>query len=63
MSAFQVLIELDNAAFDPEPANELARILEIIAERLRERTDSPEGVGLVRDTNGNTVGRYGPAPL
>lgn len=63
MSTFQVLIELDNAAFDPEPANELARVLELIAERLRERTDSPEGAGLVRDVNGNTVGRYGPAPL
>ena len=53
-------VNLDNAAFDPDPGIELARILREAADRaegydfLHERTRFP-----LRDINGNKVGEHG----
>jgi hypothetical protein len=52
---FKLTIEMDNAAFNPEPAEELARILNQLAEKIRETGDVPTFLAL-RDINGNSVG-------
>jgi hypothetical protein len=60
MATFKLTINLDNAAFDEAPGEELARILEGVAPHLRAR-DFSRGVLRVctlRDANGNTVGDY-----
>lgn len=44
----------DNAAFEDEPASEIARILRKVA-RAVERGDE---LGLLVDSNGNTVGSW-----
>lgn len=43
----------DGAAFEDEPATELARILEDTARRIR---DNGQTHGSLRDVNGNTCG-------
>jgi hypothetical protein len=54
---FIVQIKTDNAAFEGDPANEVARILERI------QTDLLRGVrsGVCIDLNGNKVGNWGRA--
>lgn len=47
-------ITCDNAAFDPDPLLECARILRVAAERM----DNGETVGRLFDVNGNCVGSY-----
>lgn len=70
MATFRLFIDVDNAAFDPDPNQELARILTAIAADLT--SDLPAiRVSLDRgsqnwlghyqtifDVNGNDVGRY-----
>jgi hypothetical protein len=51
----QIDISADNDAFVPDPVCEIARILEELAERLRNVGEVRDGV--LRDLNGNTVGR------
>lgn len=57
MSAFHLTVNVDNAAFDPDPRPELVRILRTIA-------DSVEAGGYIGhyrtvfDVNGNDVGRF-----
>lgn len=53
MSKFTITIETNNAAFQPEPCYEVARILRDLADKLAEGGE-PE---TVRDYNGGTVGR------
>jgi hypothetical protein len=60
MATFKLTINLDNAAFDEAPGEELARILEDVALHLTARDFSR---GVLRtytlcDTNGNDVGSY-----
>ena len=50
----KLFIETGNAAFDDEPATELARILETLAARIRD--NGPETYVILRDYNGNKVG-------
>ena len=52
---FRIEIQTDNAAFDPDPGPELARILRELAARLDDGVDLAEPIRL-RDINGNTVG-------
>ena len=60
MNRFFIEISLDNAAFEHNASEEVARILREIANKvglfswLNEKTAYP-----VRDVNGNTCGRYG----
>ena len=58
MTTFKLTLEMSNAAFvDAGEANELARILRELADRLE---DSPLVDGdeyRLRDYNGNTVGK------
>lgn len=49
-----VEIATDNAAFDPEPGYELARILRDLADNL-EQGSAPDTF-VLRDVNGNKVG-------
>ena len=52
-TTYTLTVNIDGAAFDPDPNPELARILTGLAERA-ERGLLP--VSPVRDINGNTVG-------
>ncbi len=54
MPRFTLTIDCDNAAFEEQPAQELARILRDVAARIERGTDC----GTVHDINGNTVGRF-----
>jgi hypothetical protein len=51
---FTVHIRTDNAAFEDAPG-EVARILQVVAERVRDGQTS----GRVLDINGNSVGGFG----
>lgn len=53
---FSLEIECDNAAFDPNPAAELARILSTCAVRLDGVREGEGFDWLVFDINGNRVG-------
>ena len=55
---FTLKIECDNAAFERDPAKEVARILKEVAKQVGAYPAFP-GVGKVRDVNGNSVGTYG----
>lgn len=54
---FQLNINMDNAAFEEQPLNEVARILEEEAKKLRYFGDQHTWENKLRDVNGNTVGR------
>ena len=60
MAKLTIALELDGAAFDPEPGPEVARILEYLAGTFRDTLviapRGPEPMA-VRDINGNTVGQ------
>ena len=51
---FVIEIECGNEAFAEAPGEELARIIEVAAIRVREGTHW----GKLRDINGNQVGRF-----
>ena len=60
MASFTLIIDTDNAAFDPDPEIEIARVLRTVAkqvgaERLAAYSESTENI---RDLNGNTIGRW-----
>ena len=55
MTTITVTIDLDNAAFDDEPATEVGRILRQLATNVEEGDIPP--FNLV-DLNGNTVGSF-----
>jgi hypothetical protein len=50
---FTVKIETGNAAFEPRPHDEIARILRELADRI----EAGKFTRSLRDANGNTVGR------
>jgi hypothetical protein len=51
-------IECDNAAFDPDAGQEVARILHKLAASVQHGLTQPGG-GPLHDVNGNRVGRWG----
>ena len=51
---FTLTIQTDNAAFEDAPGEEVARILEETAAKLRNMAQS----GNLRDINGNKVGTF-----
>jgi|6_EtaG_2_1085325.scaffolds.fasta_scaffold04235_7 DNA-directed RNA polymerase subunit M/transcription elongation factor TFIIS len=51
---FKLTIETDNAAFDPYPEMETARILRVIAEQI----EGAANAGAAVDINGNRVGSF-----
>lgn len=50
----KIEIVMDNAAFNDEPATELARILRELAEEI----ENGQGSCQLRDINGNAVGTF-----
>ena len=51
-------IELENAAFEGDPATELVRILKELAKNIENgRVSVSIGSTKIRDVNGNTVGK------
>jgi len=53
-SNFTLNIDIENAAFDPDAAPELARLLREIADRVENGSIG----GTIRDFNGNNVGSF-----
>jgi hypothetical protein len=49
-------IKMDNAAFEPNPLPEAARILRKLAEAMETYTAVPYQDWVLQDVNGNTVG-------
>lgn len=54
MTHMHVHIEMDNADFDENPQNELARIFRDLAERMESGISD---VTFIRDQNGNRIGQ------
>ena len=52
--AFTLRVEMNNAAFEDQPVTELTRILYEVGVSL----ETGRLKGNVRDSNGNTVGRF-----
>jgi hypothetical protein len=61
LTRFTVTISTDNAAFNPDPAPELARILRAIADRI-DRGEDIRMYQTILDVNGNDVGRFAHKP-
>ncbi|MET3996018.1 hypothetical protein ABID65_007690 [Bradyrhizobium sp. S3.9.2] len=55
MAKFKLEFTADNAAFDDQPATEIARILRKVADVVVQNGDLD---GIVVDMNGNVVGSY-----
>ena len=51
---FTLTFSTSNAAFDPEPASEVARLLRQVAEKV----EDGDKTGRVHDLNGNLVGAF-----
>lgn len=60
MSEFRLTIATDNAAFsDGAHGHELARILRVVAQRVEDAGEMPDGAtGNVLDINGNRCGYW-----
>ena len=60
MSAFNVYIDTDNAAFSEDSggdmSQEIARILRELADKVEENSLVEDAVQRIRDINGNRVG-------
>jgi len=55
---FMVSFDMDNDAFREDTGPEVARILRDVARTVEHYTLEPDDGALIRDSNGNTVGRY-----
>ena len=53
METYTIVMELSNSAFDYAPSSEVARILEALAQDVREQGPRDK---VLQDHNGNTVG-------
>ena len=54
---FQLYIGTDNAAFEPDPSQELATLLRKVAAKIESGEDYSM-FQTIHDTNGNDVGRF-----
>jgi hypothetical protein len=59
--AFRLNINCDNAAFEEFPAEEIARILRAVADRI-DAGDSFDTYRNILDINGNIVGQFALKP-
>ena len=58
---FKLNINMNNAAFDPEPLSEIENILVNVITKLRNEVTLRmlrDVKAMLRDTNGNTVGKF-----
>lgn len=55
---FTLKIQCGNAAVEPEPWEELARILRETADKLEEKRDECRWFQTIYDINGNDIGRF-----
>jgi hypothetical protein len=53
---FKLIFDMENAAFDPTPEREAARILRELADRVEVSGCGDMSEYVVRDVNGNRVG-------
>lgn len=53
----KIEIEMDNAAFEESSGDECARILQVVAQDCKRGHILPEFERVLRDVNGNTVGK------
>jgi hypothetical protein len=59
MSHFHLDFSMDNASFDdPYTGHELRALLQRVADQLIELDFRSAESGIVRDTNGNTIGQW-----
>ncbi len=56
--SFVLRISCENAAFADSPGDEVARILEQVAQNIRNGVSEGWGEGFCRDINGNKVGEW-----
>jgi len=56
MRCVKIIIETENDAFQPEPNDELSRILRDLAKNIATKRTLAEPI-TIRDINGNKVGR------
>ena len=59
---FIMRFDMNNAAFEDNPAREVARILYAAAQAIESADSVPEYFTNVRDENGNVVGAYAAKP-
>lgn len=59
---FNFYAYLDNAAFENNPAFELARIMRETADKIEQSGEIPTYYQNVKDYNGNIIGRYAAKP-
>ena len=59
---FHLEIDTRNAAFEDDPAAEIARILAATADQVEAYGLAEEDSSKIRDLNGNTVGEWTYAP-
>jgi hypothetical protein len=57
MTTLRIEIKMDNAAFEDDAPTEIARILRQYAERLERQHDRILTFDILRDINGNRVGK------
>ena len=55
---FAFVIDMENAALDPDPAPEITRLLRDAATRVAAGFTGEHTIGVLKDENGNTVGHY-----
>lgn len=58
MAKFAFVVDLSNAAFDPDAAPEISRLLRDAADRVDAGWTGEHTTGVLKDHNGNTVGHY-----
>lgn len=56
---FNLTMNMDNAAFEETPGQELSRILKRLASGLLDITPADELTGNIHDINGNKIGTWG----
>jgi len=53
---FRLTITCENAAFEDDPSQEIARILRLLAARMDDKTEEFDTIVTLRDVNGNECG-------
>jgi hypothetical protein len=52
-----ITIQMDNAAFEPHPRREIARLLKLVADQMWIKSNLSTYSSVLMDINGNKVGK------